>query len=62
MHANSAADVPARLEALGLMAGLDRRAVHALVAAAVDAVVHLERDASGLRVVVWCPCPRPRGG
>ena len=34
VHANSAADVPARLEALGLTAGLDRLAVHALMGAA----------------------------
>jgi pilus assembly protein CpaF len=51
VHANSAADVPARLEALGLVAGLERMAVHALVAAAVDVVMHLDRDACGLRVV-----------
>jgi pilus assembly protein CpaF len=51
VHANSAADVPARLEALGLTAGLDRLAVHALVAAGLDAVVHLQRDSNGKRVV-----------
>ena len=51
VHANSAADVPARLEALGLTAGLDRLAVHALVAAGLDAVVHLQRDSKGKRVV-----------
>lgn len=51
VHANSASDVPARLEALGLVAGLDRLAVHALVAAAVDAVVHLGRDDTGGRIV-----------
>ncbi len=51
VHANSAADVPARLEALGLAAGLDRMAVHALVAAAVDVVMHLGRDETGRRVV-----------
>jgi pilus assembly protein CpaF len=51
VHANSAADVPARLEALGLTAGLDRLAVHALVAAGIDAVLHLGRDAAGRRVV-----------
>lgn len=43
VHANSPADVPARLEALGLMAGLPRDAVHALVAAGVHAVIHLQR-------------------
>lgn len=51
IHANSAADVPARLEALGLMAGLDRLAVHALVAAGIDAVLHLGRSSSGQRYV-----------
>ena len=51
VHANSAADVPARLEALGLTAGLERFALHALVAAGLDAVVHLQRDAMGRRVV-----------
>ena len=51
VHANSAADVPARLEALGLTAGLDRLAVHALVAAGLDAVLHLQRDSNGKRVV-----------
>ena len=51
VHANSAADVPARLEALGLVAGLDRMAIHALVAAAVDVVMHLGRNPTGQRVV-----------
>ena len=51
VHANSAADVPARLEALGLTAGLDRLAVHALMAAGIDAVVHLGRDDGGRRVL-----------
>lgn len=51
VHANSAEDVPARLEALGLMAGLDRPALHALLGAGVDAVIHLGRRASGARVV-----------
>ena len=51
IHANSAADVPARLEALGLMAGLDRLAVHALVAAGIDAVIHLHRGRDSVRRV-----------
>jgi len=51
VHANAAQDVPARLEALGLMAGLDRVALHALMAAGVDVVIHLRRDAQGCRVV-----------
>ena len=53
VHANSAQDVPARLEALGLTAGLPRDAVHALVGAGLDAVIHLHRSAEpvGRRVV-----------
>ncbi len=51
VHANSAIDVPARLEALALAAGLGREALHAQVAAGLDAVVHIERDRSGVRRV-----------
>lgn len=51
VHANSPGDVPARLEALGVMAGLDRGAVHALIAAGVDAIVHVRRDRVGCRVL-----------
>lgn len=49
LHANSASDVPARLEALGVAAGLSRAAVHAQAAAALDAIVHLVRAPSGQR-------------
>jgi pilus assembly protein CpaF len=51
VHANSPADVTKRIEALGLMAGVPRDAMHALMAAAVDAVVHVERIHTGLRVI-----------
>jgi len=51
VHANSPTDVPARLEALGVMAGLDRGAVHALVAVGIDAVVHVRRDRTGCRIL-----------
>ncbi len=51
IHANSAADVPARIEALGLQAGLGRDAVHALLAAGLSVVIHLARSPEGLRVV-----------
>lgn len=44
LHANSAADVPARVEALALTAGLDRAAAHSQLASALDVVVHLTRD------------------
>lgn len=49
VHANSAADVPARLEALALAAGLGREALHAQVGAGLDALVHLDRDRNGKR-------------
>jgi pilus assembly protein CpaF len=41
--------VPARLEALGSTAGLDRAALHSQLAAALSLVVHLVRDRSGRR-------------
>ncbi|WP_223166568.1 TadA family conjugal transfer-associated ATPase [Nonomuraea sp. SYSU D8015] len=44
LHANTAADVPPRLEALGCAAGLSREAVHSQLSAALDAVIHLTRD------------------
>ncbi|MFJ9731149.1 TadA family conjugal transfer-associated ATPase [Streptomyces sp. NPDC101171] len=49
VHANAAADVPARLEALGTAAGLDRAALHSQLAAALSVVLHLVRDGSGRR-------------
>ena len=49
VHANTAVDVPARLEALALAAGLDRAAVHAQIAAGLDVVLHLVRDRDGRR-------------
>ena len=50
LHANAPADVPARLEALGLLAGVPADAVHAQVAAALRVVVQVRRTAQG-RVV-----------
>ena len=44
LHANSAADVPARLEALAAVAGLSRGALHSQLASALRIVVHLVRD------------------
>ncbi|MDN5599496.1 MAG: TadA family conjugal transfer-associated ATPase, partial [Brachybacterium sp.] len=43
VHANAAADVPARLEALGALGGLDRAALASQVASALEVVVHLGR-------------------
>jgi pilus assembly protein CpaF len=50
LHANTAADVVARFEALGALAGLAPSAVHAQLVSAVQVVVHLRRS-SGLRLV-----------
>jgi pilus assembly protein CpaF len=49
LHANSGLDVPARVEALALAAGLDRAAAHSQLASAVDVVLHLTRGREGRR-------------
>jgi pilus assembly protein CpaF len=51
IHANSARDVPARVEALALAAGLGRDAAHSQFLAGVDALIHLGRDVDGTRVL-----------
>ncbi len=51
VHANSAGDVPARIEALAMSAGMPQAAVHSQLASAVDAVVHLGRGVDGRRRV-----------
>lgn len=43
VHANTARDVPARLEALGALGGLDRGALAAQVSSALEVVIHLGR-------------------
>lgn len=50
VHANSPAEVPARLEALAALGGLDRAALHAQLAAAVQVVVHVGRGSRGRRL------------
>lgn len=50
LHASSLADVPARLEALGSLAGLSPGALGRQAASALHAVVHLERGPRGHRV------------
>jgi pilus assembly protein CpaF len=49
VHANSPAEVPARLEALAVAGGLGRAALHSQLAAAVRVVFHVARDRSGQR-------------
>jgi pilus assembly protein CpaF len=51
VHANSTADIPARLEALASLGGLPRTALHAQLASALDAVIHVARDPAGRRRV-----------
>jgi pilus assembly protein CpaF len=51
LHANGVADVPARVEALAMLAGLPRHAAHSLLASALRVAVHLERGRGGLRRV-----------
>lgn len=49
VHANSPSEVPARLEALGALGGLDRPALHSQLAAAVRVLLHVCRDGAGRR-------------
>jgi pilus assembly protein CpaF len=51
LHANGPAEVPARLEALGALAGMDRPAVHSQLRGAVHAVIHVVRRPDGQRCV-----------
>ncbi len=50
LHANTAGDVPARIEALAALGGVGRDAVHAQLAGAVRVVLHVRR-AGGSRVL-----------
>ena len=58
IHANSALDVPARIEALSLAAGLGRDATHSQLASAVDLVLHLARAPDGTRYLSQVAVPR----
>ncbi|MFB9647033.1 TadA family conjugal transfer-associated ATPase [Microbacterium terregens] len=49
MHANGLHDVPARLEALGALAGLDDRALARQAASAIGFVLHVARGEDGVR-------------
>lgn len=50
LHANSLADVPARLEALGALAGLGVTAIARQAVSAIDAVLHVERSLGVRRI------------
>ncbi|WP_028478146.1 TadA family conjugal transfer-associated ATPase [Nocardia sp. CNY236] len=49
VHANSPTEVPARLEALAALGGMDRAALHSQLAAAVHVVLHVHRRSDGSR-------------
>lgn len=51
MHANSLGDVPARLSALGALAGLSERALALQVRAAIGAILHVAREGGTRRLV-----------
>lgn len=62
VHANSPAEVPARLEALAALGGLDRAALHSQLAAAVQVVVHISRGPYGRRLTEIALLRRDAGG
>ncbi len=55
LHADGVARVPARMEALGLLAGLAPQALAMLTAGAFDVVLHLERR-NGRRYIGQIGC------
>lgn len=62
VHAGGIRDVPARLEALGALAGMDDHAVARQVASAIGAIVHVGRDPDGTRRVIGVARPTISGG
>ena len=51
LHANGVADVPARLEALGALAGMDAVTTARQAVSAIGLVIHLARTSQGRRVI-----------
>lgn len=49
VHANSPREVPARLEALAALGGMDAAALHSQLAAAVQVILHVHRGPTGAR-------------
>src|SRR5271170_1214933 len=62
VHANNPGEVPARLEALGALGGLDRAALHSQLAAAVQVLLHVDRDRAGRRRLSEIAVLRQSGG
>ncbi|MCP2164629.1 TadA family conjugal transfer-associated ATPase [Goodfellowiella coeruleoviolacea] len=61
LHANSPAEVPARLAALAALGGLDQAALHSQLAAAVRVVLHMRRDRVGSRRLAEIAVVEPHG-
>lgn len=51
VHANGAAEVPARLQALGALAGMSPQSVSLQAASAIDAVLHMSHSTAGRKAV-----------
>jgi pilus assembly protein CpaF len=51
IHADNASSVPTRIEALGLLAGLPREAIHAQMFSAFDVVIQMRNTQDGKRGV-----------
>ncbi len=62
VHAGGIRDVPARLEALGSLAGMDDHAVARQVVSAIGAVIHVDRGPDGQRRVAGIARPVVTGG
>jgi len=62
VHANNPAEVPARLEALAVLGGLDRAALHSQLAAALQVLLHVARDGAGTRRLTEIAMLRPADG
>ncbi|NEW42378.1 TadA family conjugal transfer-associated ATPase [Nocardia cyriacigeorgica] len=62
VHANSPGEVPARLEALAALGGMDREALHSQLAAAVQVILHVHRRADGTRAIQEVGLVRRDGG
>ncbi|MFL6069745.1 MAG: TadA family conjugal transfer-associated ATPase [Actinomycetes bacterium] len=61
VHANSASDILPRLEALAALGAMRRSSLQRLVAAALELVVHLDRDQAGRRRVAALAMVRDHG-
>ena len=62
LHANTAGDVPARLEALGLLGGVPRDALRAQVLAGLQVVLQLDRTGGRRSLVEVCVLDGSDGG